>query len=163
MTEQTTIAKGVKHVTVACKHPNGILLRLFKLEKGHEPVMGGGIKEIKVPVQVGDTIRINGNRKPRDAGEDTVTQEIAGGYGLTHGVDAEFFAEWMKQNSDHPMVKNNLIFASPSGTDATAQAKEQKDLRSGLEPLIPPAAKAGEKNADPRIPSSIRAGEAKAA
>ena len=89
MADPVMATKSAKHVTVACKHPSGLLLRLFKMEDGFEPVMGGGTRKIKVPVQYGDAVHINGNRKPRNAGENTPTQEIAGGYGLTHGVDAE--------------------------------------------------------------------------
>lgn len=143
---------SAKTVTVACKHPAGLLLRLFDLEDGTEPVLGGGSRAIKVPVQKGETVRINGPAVPfgKQPG-----YYVFGGYALTPNIDADFMTRWMKDNADHPLVKNNLIFVRGSENVAKDQAKEQAGVLSGLEPL----AVSMDPNApskDPRIPRAIR-------
>lgn len=138
-------------VTVACKMPHGMLLRLFKLEDHDELVMGGGTKTVKKAVQVGDLVRINGYSVP--FGEER-RNPVSGGYGLTSGVDAEFMEKWMKDNQDLDAVKNGLIFIHEKPDMVADQAKEQRGIRNGLEPLDPETKKNG-RFVDPRIPQKI--------
>lgn len=121
-------------VTVACKLPSGIILRVFQMVEHSEPVMGGGSKKVKVAHQMGKSVRIRGFAVPFGA---TPAVPIVGGYGLTPNVDAEFFDLWLKQNADSEIVQNNLIFAHEKQADAAAQAAEQAEIRSGLEPIDP--------------------------
>eukprot|EP01037_Dinobryon_pediforme_P023421 gene23421-24867_t len=121
-------------VTVACKIPNGLQLRVFKTEDVEEAVLGGGTRTVKRATQVGDIVKIHGPASPFGVAPKA---PIAGGYALTHNVPAEFFAEWMKQNADSDLVRNGLIFASAKPDTTTGWAKERESVRSGLEPIDP--------------------------
>ena len=98
--------------TVACKLPFPLLLRL----PGRPEVE---IKGFSIPYGV------------------SAQMSIVGGYALTPNVDADFFEEWMMVNENLDLVKNKLIFASAKASDATAQAREMSETKSGLEPINP--------------------------
>lgn len=136
-------------VTVACKLPNGLILRVFQMVEHTEPVMGGGNKKVKVARQEGKSVTIRGCAVPFGA---TPSAPIIGGYALTSNVDADFFALWMKQNADSELVQNKLIFAHEKPDFAAGQANEQQEIRSGLEPIDPN-----------RLPKGIEAADRKAA
>jgi hypothetical protein len=121
-------------VTVACKLPHGLRLRIFEMVDHEEPVLGGGKKASKVAQPVGDQVVINGNAMPM-VGQPR--HEIVGGYGLTHNVNAEFFAKWCEQNGESDIVKNNLIFALKNANAARDKARDGADIRSGLEGIDP--------------------------
>lgn len=134
--------KASPTVTVACKLPHGLVLRLYDMEDNDEPIMGGGFKTVKRAVQRGDEqVVLNGYLVPDSADEDAREgrERVGGrlGYALTHGVDREFFEEWMKQNASIPAVKNHLIFAAARAADAKDAAKEKRGLRNGFEPIDP--------------------------
>lgn len=121
-------------VTVGCKLPNGLKLRVHGFVERHEQVMGGGTRLVKQAVQQGQTFTLNGfARDVLKAPE----HPIRGGYALTYGVDAEFMATWMKQNESHPAVANKLIIVHEKASMIEGQAKEQAKVRSGLEPVDP--------------------------
>jgi hypothetical protein len=128
-------------ITVACKVPNGLLLRNFKLVDRDEAVAGGGYKTVKRAEVDGSPVKINGPRVPFNQAP---AHTVLGGYAFTPGVDSAFFERWLKDNADHPAVVNNLIFASDKAGTVEGKAKEFKALKTGLEPLHP----AG----DPRLP-----------
>lgn len=123
-------------VTVALKHPNGIILRLFEMVETQEPVMGGGFRTFKLARQKGPQVRINGNAHPQDKAP---LQPLAGntGFALTYGIDKAFWDEWLAQNKDTDLVKNGLIFAHEKESNTTAQAKAHASLKSGLERMDP--------------------------
>jgi hypothetical protein len=81
-------------------------------------------------------VKING--PARYAGLD-LPHDIKGGCGLTYGVDADFFAEWLRLNRDEPYVKYGLVFAQPTGKpgEIDAQIKDHRKRMSGMEPLDP--------------------------
>lgn len=126
-------------VTVACKIPNGLRLRVFKETKVQEPVMGGGTKEVPRFDQDGPEVVVRGPAVPFGQ----TLQFAASGYALTT-VDAEFWAKWREQNKDHDAVKNGLIFASAKSDEVRGIAREREGTRSGLEPL--------QQRDDPRTP-----------
>lgn len=144
-------------VTVACKMPNGLLLRLFRWEEFDEPVMGGGSKTVRRAIETGERITLNGYAVP--FGE-IPEQQIAGGYGITHNVPADFWAEWLKQNGESDLVKNNIVFAHAKSADTVSQAREYKKQRSGLEPIDPNKLPRGIKQAEeqrmPNIPDRVQ-------
>jgi hypothetical protein len=120
-------------VTVACKMPNGLLLRIFSESVEHENVLGGGTRQVKVHRPVGDQVRIQGyavpiNKRPRYL----ITN---GNFALTEGVDAKFFKTWWEQNADCAMIKAGLIFCMKSKVEAEAKADSREDIRNGLEPM----------------------------
>lgn len=134
-------------VTVACKMPRGIVLHIDEMIDGTEPVLGGGTRKIKQARQKGPTYTLNG---PAHAIDKAPTCLIVGGYALTPGIPREFWEEWMRQNKDSPMVQNRVIFAYESRDHVEGQAREQAEVRSGLEPIVP--------DSDPRLPKRRRQG-----
>lgn len=127
-------AEKASTVTVACKVPNGILLRVFREEKSQEPVLGGGWREVKRSVPVGDPIHISGPAVPYGEAPKT---KIEHGFALTFGVPADVWKVWLEQNADSDMVRNGLIFAQAKDDGAVAKSKEMSGEKSGLEPLNP--------------------------
>lgn len=119
-------------VTVACKIPCGFVMQLYKMEEWDEPVMGGGKRPTKRARQTGEPVTLHGPAKA--IGKD-VPWEIRFGVGLTHGVDADFFAQWLDANKDSDMVKGGHIFACAKSGDVAQEAKNRVSDKTGLEPL----------------------------
>lgn len=131
-------------ITVACKHPHGLVLRLFEMVEAHDPLPGGGTKTVKraspLPQQ---QVTIRGYLNKYDPALPPAARDSK--FGLTHGVDKEFFDKWMAANKDHSMVQNNLIWAytNAKGEGANdprnikAKAKEFEGVKCGLEPIDP--------------------------
>jgi hypothetical protein len=65
------------------------------------------------------------------------SSNVIGGYGLTEDVDEEMFDAWLKQNASYHPVRNGLIFKQSTEARAKSQAKDQSDIKSGLEPQDP--------------------------
>jgi hypothetical protein len=118
-------------VTVACKIPNGLLLRVFKMVPDRE-VTPTGYRNIERAEQVGEPVMVYGPAVPKG---ETREYSIIGNYALTPNVPKGVFDEWLSQNVDHPAVKAGLIFANGNQSRVSDQAKEQKAVLSGLEPL----------------------------
>jgi hypothetical protein len=123
-------------VTVACKIENGIVLQLYEFETVSMPVMGGGVKEVKMARALPWSHRLNG--PARRLGQD-ITYQIADGAALTHGVDADNFAKWLEQRKDTDMVRNGLVFANAKVPDLIAQAKEHRLQKGDFSPVDPKA------------------------
>ncbi len=141
-------------VTVACKLPAGILMRVFNQEKYNVPVLGGGTREEMRSIPCSETIKINGNLVPFGQAPPFI---IAGGYALTPNVPADIALTWMEQNKSSDLVKNNLIFIHEKTEYAEKRAKELKATKSGLEPLdVGTMRKDGrEMPKDPRWPARL--------
>ena len=125
-------------VTVACKLPNGLILRVFDMVDRDEPVMGGGMRKVKVAQERPAQVTIKGNAHPQNAAP---RAPIIGGFALTQGVDKEFWDLWLAQNKDSDVVRNRLIFAheNTAKTEDAARAKDNAKNRSGFERLNPHA------------------------
>jgi hypothetical protein len=121
-------------LTVACKIPNGLMLQVFRQETYWEPLLTGGSKEVKLSRPDGWMQKLNG--PARAPGKD-VGHQIINGFGLTHGVDADKFAQWLEQNKDSAFVRKGLVFAASRQTDAIDQTKEHREQVTGLEPIDP--------------------------
>lgn len=100
---------------VACKLPHGLKLELWDKPAGS-----------KVRSVVG-SFTLKGSNASR----------TVGGYALTEGIPTEFMAAWFKQNGEHPAVKNGSIFMHSGVRDAEAQAKDGREIRTGLEAIDP--------------------------
>lgn len=122
-------------VSVGCKLPHGIIMQLFRMDTHDEPQFGGGTKQVQRAVRLDDR-RIKLNGFARWKGRD-MPHDIRMGAGITHGVDADFFAEWLKQNKDLEAVKKGLIFAQAKGGEMESQLKDHVSLKSGMEPGDP--------------------------
>lgn len=132
---------GTETVTVALKHPTGIVLEIFEEAISHEPVMGGGTREVRIFRTNGNRFTLNGNRTPFGVAPDF---RIVGDYALTPGVPKDVWEKWKEQHKDSPLVLNNLIFAYGSNEKIRDAARESAKLRSGMEAITP--------DDDPRIP-----------
>lgn len=119
-------------VTVALKHPSGVILEIFEESEGHEPVMGGGTRKVKVFRTTGKQYPINGNRVPFGM---IPNYPIIGGYALTAGVPREVWEIWSDQHKDSPLIENGLIMAHSSIDGATSEARNRIKLTNGLEPM----------------------------
>jgi hypothetical protein len=122
-----------RKVNVACKLPNGLLLRLFLMVPRSEATPTGSRNTI-VSEQIGPTVRLNGFARAWGVIPD---YPIIGGYAITKNVPKEFFDTWLEQNKHAPFVKNKLVWAYEQLDKVEGQAKEWKDTKSGLEPLDP--------------------------
>ena len=121
-------------VSVACKLPHGLQLRVFDMITTSEPVMGGGMRDVKTARQVGEPVIIKGNAHPQN---EAPRAEISSGYAITHGVDKDFWDLWVTQNASHEAVRNGLIFAHEKVGNTAAEAREKVEVRSNLERLDP--------------------------
>jgi hypothetical protein len=128
-------------VTVYCSLPNGMRLRGFRMVKQREQVLGGGTREFEIAEPFGGEVLALGSRFRKGA---DATHRVVAGYGVTPGVDKEFWEAWLKANEDRPYVRNGLIFAAKSRDYGDAEAEDRQDTRSGFEPM--------EKDGDPRSP-----------
>lgn len=122
-------------VTVACKMPHGIVLRLFDMVSAQEAVQGGGYREIQKARARPQTIKINGYLEKYDPKLPPASRTSS--FALTSGVPKDFWEEWLKQNHDLTMVTNGLIFAHKSSASSKAESREKEKIRTGLEPIDP--------------------------
>lgn len=123
-------------VTVGCKMPHGLVLRLQRKEKVRYPVMGGGFKEEDEyrPLPNSPVITIHGTDVPHGQAPRCL---IVHGYAMTSGVPKEFFELWLEQNKDLDAVVNGMIIANESLEDVKAEAQDNRDVKSGLEAINP--------------------------
>lgn len=134
MVERAQISKTAKHVTVACKLPNGLFLQLWRQVDSQE-MTSAGPRPCKVSVKKGEAIKLPGTALR--FGE-TPEFPLPGGYSLTQ-VPADFWEEWCVQNADSDLLANRILFAHDSQDKAADQAREQKKekVTSGMEPIDP--------------------------
>lgn|GEM_PF-883338 len=140
--------KSAKYVTVACKIPAGLVLQLCEKTTFTEDTPAGPRERVRYD-RVGKTVSIIGPAYPAGNPPPGFPERprMAGGFALTPGVDADFFAEWMQQNRLSDFVTQGMIFAHASTSAAIAAAREHRPIASGLEPLS-----MDEKVKDPRMP-----------
>lgn len=119
-------------ITVACKLPNGIILQLFDMVEQEEVTLAGSRTIEKAMPKDMAPVTIKGCSAPHGSAIMTV-----GGYALTHGVDAQFFAEWLRQHADSDIVKARLLFAHEDRVYVSDKAEESAKVLSGLQPMVP--------------------------
>lgn len=136
-------------VTVACKLPNGLILRVFEMITSQEPVPSGGFRDVKVSQVMGEPVTIYGNATQVGV---VPPCRIVAGYALTPGVSKDFWELWLAQNEQSDLVKNGIVFANPDDRSSEAQAKDGSKILSGLEPL---ATDRQGKMIDTRIPKRV--------
>lgn len=140
-------SKAPKFVTVASKLPMKIELQLCEERRQNMPGRFGTVEET-VHAKVGDSHIINGTAYPRgeppEGFPDKPEMIKAAGFALTPGIPADFFEQWLDQNKNTDLVRNGMIFAHGSRDHLVGVAMENKDRRSGLDPMA--------KDGDPRSP-----------
>lgn len=127
-------AQSTETVTVACKLPHGLELRVFDMIETQEPMFGGGYKPVKVARERAERAIIKGNAFPQEKGP---SGPIIGGFALTHGVPKDLWDLWIKQNARLVAVQKGLIFAHLKADNTEAEAREKEEIKSGLERLDP--------------------------
>lgn len=149
-------------ITVACKHPHGLILRLFQMVERADPLPGGGTKTVKRAEPLPEVVVIKGYAKKYDPALPPAATDSR--FALTEGVDKEFFETWLSQNKDHHMVVNKLIwsYANAKGEGANdarslkAKARELADVKCGLEPIDPKSLKGRVQTADEmKLPATV--------
>lgn len=124
-------------ITVACKLPHGLVLRLHHKVETQEPLPGGGTKKVPrwMPNPQAPTVVLKGYLQKYKPGN--APMSVGSQFALTEGVDKDFFDEWLKQNQDLDAVANGLVFASEKFDTVTGLMKDFSGTRSGLEPIDP--------------------------
>jgi hypothetical protein len=121
-------------VSVACKLPSGLQLRVFRMVDRDEQILGGGVRQVKQAEQLEPVYTVYGWAHPQNAGPHCT---ILHGYAITDGIPKEHWELWLSQNKNSMMVQNGLIFAQNSTSSIKDQAKDGKAVKSGLERLDP--------------------------
>jgi hypothetical protein len=139
---------GTDTVTIGCKWPSGLVMRLYRVIEDEIVINGVPRKEIRSVLDPNDPEYVlNGSSIDlgKMAGGIPPDHEIIGGYGLTHGIPRDFAEKWFEQNKLSEFVKNNIVFMASSEQRARDQAKDQKSIQSGVEPIDPnnPSPRAG--------------------
>lgn len=127
---------GIETVTVACKLPSGLRLRVFDMVKVQEPVLGGGVRDVDRAQQTGEMVKINGYNRPTPRKSSGLPTEEPT-YALTYNVPKDFWDKWYEQNRGTKLVKERLIFAAKGAENTKAIERENERRRSGFEPLDP--------------------------
>lgn len=107
-------------VTVACKHPGGLILNLDRYEKSDDK---GNVRLIRGK----QTITLRGWSRPINAADHTV-----GGYALTE-VDADLWGNWFAVNADSPLIHDRTIL--PPHKDAAGKAKDHAAVPAMFAPI----------------------------
>ncbi|HEY0120644.1 MAG TPA: hypothetical protein VGC14_02595 [Rhizobium sp.] len=154
MTETAVKKSSASTVVVACKHPPGILMRVFKSEEYDVPVLGGGTRKEFRSVAIGEPVKINGPAVPFGRAP---SYPIIGGYALTMNVPADVAKAWFEQNKDSALVKNDVIHMNETMEFAEGQSNEQEEVKSGLERLDVRSVQKNGHNVprDPRWPAKL--------
>lgn len=158
--EKQTAGPSARTVTVACKIATGLQLQLQTPQK--RIISGRDGDEVAVfNVKGGKIWHVYGPELPRGGLPEGFTPPlIVGGYALTPGIPADFWNKWVDQNklADYFVppdgAEHGMVFAYSTTESASAAAKEQNGLKSGLEPLSTATDKNG-KLVDPRAPRPL--------
>jgi hypothetical protein len=128
---------GGETLTVACKHPGGLVLQLHEWGEVTEPSPSGP-RAVRVARKVGKPVIVKGpslNWFDADYRR-KVDFDIIGPYALTPGVPADFWRLWLEQYKTSDLVKNRVVFAADPAS-VKSQCRELEKTRSGFEPLDP--------------------------
>lgn len=155
---------NARFVVVACKIPNGLALQLQRPFEKFEDTRDGPQKR-SYNVFYGKRYLVRGpaypvGTLPKGFAQYKPTPNIEGGYALTRGIPKDFWEQWLKQNEQADYVippdgaEHGMIFAYDDLDDVAAAAREQEELRSGLEPISTDEDKEG-RLTDPRVPKPL--------
>jgi len=122
-------------VTVACKLPHGLILQICKEVEKAEAQRDGAHKLVKEWIRLPEKVKIKGYLEKYRVDLPPAAQGSS--YALTHGVDKDFWDQWLAQNRDLDMVKAKLIFASDKQDTIRTATKDYEKVKCGLEPINP--------------------------
>jgi hypothetical protein len=128
-------------VTIACKIPHGIILRIFQWDEFDEPTRDGSWKRIKQARDIPDLQFVARGTWLASAGQafnpsnPAVAELLPGGYALTPGCPKDIWDRWFEQNKQSLIVRNKLIFAHSDHPTVHQEATGMRETKTGLEPL----------------------------
>ena len=139
---QAQPARSGGTVTVACKYPAGLMLRLFEKKEKRE-ASPNGFREFEQFEAILDpatempvTVAIKGpGGVPFGQGPALGVIVTQDGFALTQGVSEEFWERWLEQNKASDIVRNKVIYARKN--DVEGWAREHAQVRTGVEPIDP--------------------------
>lgn len=126
-------------VTVACKLPHGLKLRIFAWEKYDELMRDGTVREGKRSRPIPDMEFVVRGTWVASAGQaynqnNAITRELLpGGYAITYGCPKDLWDLWYEQNKESNLVRNHIVFASVGSPND--EAHEHSGVLSGMEPV----------------------------
>lgn len=132
--------RKAKFVTVASKLTHKLEIQLCRPRVLTETGQYGR-SEQTIFHKVGEVHILNGTGFPAGTlpkgfpRRPSMIEDVGGGYALTPGIPADFFAEWLVQNAETDMVRNGLILASSNMEDLEAEAAEHAKMDCGLQPM----------------------------
>jgi hypothetical protein len=122
-------------VSVACKHPSGLVLRNFAPMRETEQVLGGGSRDVTVYRDTGEQFVIGGTaQRPGDPRPPILAE---GGYRITRNVPKALWDAWYEANKASDLVRNRIVFASEKHEDVKAFSREHEAVMTGLEGIDP--------------------------
>lgn len=158
--KRNPIKRSGDKVTIASKLPMSITIFLCSSRKEVRRFQGSvWEEEVKYPIP--ETIHvIRGFAFPNGEIPEEMQDsrpEMASGYALTHGVDKDFFEQWLIDNAETQIVQNRLVFMASNGNEARAIAKDLKHVNSMLGPIRRGKDSAGNDMIDdPRVQKKIK-------
>ena len=122
---------------VACKVPNGIILRLMKKTTELEPGPAGSREVTRWRPIEGKHIQLNGGISG-SIEINVHSKQIINGWGVTM-VPTDFWETWLEQNPDSSLIETGVLFAAEKETDLRAEINQSnKDgVKCGLEAMDP--------------------------
>lgn len=139
-----------KLTNVACKLPSGMLIShgTLAMQDGKPKI---DPRTSLAVVENERTVRLYGSlHKDNPDKEEPMFGGNVGGFGITQGVDADWFADWVLTHENYlPALQEGMIFALENPKDVQAKAKNDRSLKSGLQPLD-----VSSKEGDERVPEA---------
>ena len=121
-------------LTVASKMQLPLALQLQHKTQREVEMYGGGTKTVDVYFKDEKVVVLAGCAIDRGKPSEV---HLAGGFALTHNVDADFWNEWVAQNKLFPPYAKGLIFAMEKPGATENEAKTRVKVKSGFEPVDP--------------------------
>jgi hypothetical protein len=112
---------------VACKLPNGLILRLPQLDGDGKPFK---VEPGAAPLWDDKRIVLKGYQSADK-------ENVIFGHGVTSQVPRDFMEAWLKMNERSDVVKKGLVFIMPNRASLTDRARDQQANRSGFEGIDP--------------------------
>lgn len=122
-------------VSVACKMPNGLILRGMDRTIVPELVQGGGVREVVCFVPNGEQIVLGGTSAR--VGDPRPPLLTASGYRVTPNVPKKLWDDWLEANKNSDLVRNRIVFASEKREDVEAFGRQHDVVVTGLEGIDP--------------------------
>jgi len=154
------------NVTVACKIPQGMRLQLQHKQRTLVPTgltgRSNAYKWEESLVYGGPVYHVFGPSMPAQGGQPDgyiLPHALEGGYALTRGIPAAFWATWMEQHKRADYVTNKMIFAYDEAS-VKAKPRGHAELTSGIQPVSREIDAQGRLK-DRRVPKPITANVAR--